>query len=159
MFFWGLQRPHSAINPLGDVGLCNGPTVGLSADGNISLQRRKEKKRWNKWLLLNCREQLKIHRYITTSQHVHSNSVHLLTESIFHQTVSLWKLLETEASYWRHELHIASLTVSHDIPQHQMYSPLHLHCCQFKHNHINDNILWPLQVNLDMWQTVYCTNP
>ena len=33
------------FNPLGDVGLRTGPTGGLSADGNISTQRRKKEKK------------------------------------------------------------------------------------------------------------------
>ena len=44
--FWGLQRPHSDFNPLGDVELRTGP-IGSSADGNISLQRTKKEKKKN----------------------------------------------------------------------------------------------------------------
>ena len=32
MLFWGLQRPHSDSNPLGDIRLHTGPIEGLSAD-------------------------------------------------------------------------------------------------------------------------------
>ena len=42
---WSLQKPLSDSNPLGDVGLCIGLTWGLSADGNISPQRRKKERR------------------------------------------------------------------------------------------------------------------
>jgi len=45
MLFWGFQKPHSNFDPLWDVGLRTGPIGGLSADGNISRQRRKNEKR------------------------------------------------------------------------------------------------------------------
>jgi len=45
VLFLGLQKPHSDLNPLGDVGLRIGPTRGLSIDGNISPQRRKKEGR------------------------------------------------------------------------------------------------------------------
>ena len=43
VLIWGLQKPHRDINKLGYVGLCIGPTKGLSTDGNISLQKRVER--------------------------------------------------------------------------------------------------------------------
>ena len=43
MLFLDLQRPHSDFNPLGDVWLRTGPIHGLSADGNMCLQRIRKK--------------------------------------------------------------------------------------------------------------------
>jgi len=42
LLFWSSQKPLSNSDPLGDVGLHIGPTRGLSTDGNIYPQRRKE---------------------------------------------------------------------------------------------------------------------
>jgi len=42
MFFWGLQRPHSVFNPLGDVGLRTGPTGGSA---QMATSPRKEERR------------------------------------------------------------------------------------------------------------------
>ena len=41
--FWGLQKPHSVLNPFGDVGLRIGPIGGLSADSSISPQEETKK--------------------------------------------------------------------------------------------------------------------
>ena len=124
MFFWGLQRPHSVFNPLGDVGLRTGPTGGLSADGSISPQRRKKEKE-ELWQCL-------LHMWHGLEQSLIDDAVdqcqtHLracVPASGRHLEHTLWLSICFLCSWWTFSLYLLNF-VSHHAWCRGSYSRLH----------------------------------